>query len=937
MSSVSSTISTTMPGARGVTYTAGSTATDAISACDPDFCASQTVGFIQVAIASGGQFPSPATNLADYTVTDGPNSGTASTVVVGPGTAVGNVADIYLPTSFPEVRAGDHVVVTISGVSNPSGIGNGPVAISTSSDPQAVPAATPTNVTATAGNASATVSWTAPSSTTSAITEYVVTPYIGATAQPSFVSSSATPSATVGGLTNRTAYTFTVAAVENLGTTPASGASATVTPTPPTGGPPPPPGVAFTTQTLDFGTVAVPHSSSEQSVSLSNTGGQPLTISSVGLTGADAGDFKIDADTCTGQSIASGLGCAVTLTFSPQASGARTAQLAFTDNASGSPQTVSLTGSGTDLGTVDGAVLDGGNPTHPPVSGAGLEICPQVGSNIAANCQSATTGTGGGYSFEGLQAGPWLIQVSSPNPSLFGASAIVQVVAGPQTQNFTLSAPQALPGSVTINGPGGTSHGGVPVLNWAEPFSLSYPANFPSEPAGTEIAYITAVGVFNAGSASSTPITAGALVSIVDYDSAGPVVVDQYPDPAGGADPSIFVTTDGAASAATASAASAGGSGIMLESLPGNVIQANVPSVNEKTHGATQFTIRREYVVVGDAQAQPSSARAFRPQATAALAAAAPAAHGSATRCVVPVVKGRTVAGARRLLLAAHCALGKVTTAYSATVSAGIVISSNYKPRATPPAGTKVNITVSKGPQPKRGPKKKVKVRFSGKRIFLSAAKGPKGGVRVVVHIPPDPQGGDGYYDPSGEVQSTHGIPLGGAKVVLLQSSAAGGPFAQVPDGSLDMSPSTRRNPDHTDALGHFGWDVIPGFYRVTAQHSGCTARSGGKVSETGVYQVPPPVDNVVFKLRCRQLRRRASHVSLGFRALHGSVVLVTAHVRGRHPAGAVTFSAGALRTAIALNPATHTAVLVVTSSEQVRVRYQGDADNAPSAARGRS
>jgi hypothetical protein len=39
----------------------------------------------------------------------------------------------------------------------------------------------------------------------------------------------------------------------------------------------------------------------------------------------------------------------------------------------------------------------------------------------------------------------------------------------------------------------------------------------------------------------------------------------------------------------------------------------------------------------------------------------------------------------------------------------------------------------------------------------------------------------------------------------------------------------------------------------------------------------------------------------------------------------------------ITLNPATHTAVLVVTSSEKVQVRYQGDAENAPSAARGRS
>ena len=69
-------------------------------------------------------------------------------------------------------------------------------------------------MTATAGNASATVRWTAPSNGGSAITSYTVTPFIGATAQTPTTVTGSPPAttATVTGLTNGTAYTFTVTA-----------------------------------------------------------------------------------------------------------------------------------------------------------------------------------------------------------------------------------------------------------------------------------------------------------------------------------------------------------------------------------------------------------------------------------------------------------------------------------------------------------------------------------------------------------------------------------------------------------------------------------------------------------------------------------------------------------------------------------------------------
>jgi beta-lactam-binding protein with PASTA domain len=66
-------------------------------------------------------------------------------------------------------------------------------------------------------------------------------------------------------------------------------------------------------------------------------------------------------------------------------------------------------------------------------------------------------------------------------------------------------------------------------------------------------------------------------------------------------------------------------------------------------------------------------------------------------RCVVPNVKKKTVAQARRLLASKHCALGRVTRTYSAKVKKGKIIKQSRRPGASLPRGTKVNVTVSRG------------------------------------------------------------------------------------------------------------------------------------------------------------------------------------------------------------------------------------------------
>ena len=84
--------------------------------------------------------------------------------------------------------------------------------------------------------------------------------------------------------------------------------------------------------------------SAYQTVTLSNSGNAPLAISGITITGTNSGDFGYGNNCPT--SLAAGAHCTINVTFNPTAAGARTAMMAVSDNASGSPQTVSLTGTG---------------------------------------------------------------------------------------------------------------------------------------------------------------------------------------------------------------------------------------------------------------------------------------------------------------------------------------------------------------------------------------------------------------------------------------------------------------------------------------------------------------------------------------------------------------------------------------------------------------
>jgi hypothetical protein len=105
------------------------------------------------------------------------------------------------------------------------------------------------------------------------------------------------------------------------------------------------PQVTLTPSSLTFPSQAVGTTSAAQNINLTNSGQADLTITGITKTGANPGDYS-QTNNCP-PTLTAGFSCTIAVTFTPTATGSRTANISVADNAAGSPQTVTLTGTAT--------------------------------------------------------------------------------------------------------------------------------------------------------------------------------------------------------------------------------------------------------------------------------------------------------------------------------------------------------------------------------------------------------------------------------------------------------------------------------------------------------------------------------------------------------------------------------------------------------------
>jgi hypothetical protein len=228
--------------------------------------------------------------------------------------------------------------------------------------------------------------------------------------------------------------------------------------------------VTVSPASLSFGSQTQGTTSAAQTVTLTNAGTVAVSLSGISATG----DYS-ETNTC-GTSLAVSASCVISVSFTPAAAADRTGQLTITDNAPGSPQSVSLDGTGMPVAPVVAA----------SVSPASLSFGSQTQGTTSGAQTVTLTNTGtAAVSISGISAAGDYSETNTCGTSLAGSASCAISVS------FTPTAVGDRTGQLTIadNAPGSPQSVSLDGTGAAPPLSLA-PAS-----AGGDTATVLAGGV----------------------------------------------------------------------------------------------------------------------------------------------------------------------------------------------------------------------------------------------------------------------------------------------------------------------------------------------------------------------------------------------------------------------------------------------------------
>ena len=147
--------------------------------------------------------------------------------------------------------------------------------------------------------------------------------------------------------------------------------------------------VSLSPTSLSFGNQQVGIASAPQMITLTNTGNASLSITGIKISSGNTGDFS-QTNTCP-SSLAANASCTITVTFTPTKTGKRSSTVKITDNATGSPQSAAISGTGvapaatlSPLSLSFAGVLVGSTSTASPITVTNTGTAPLTISSVTA-------------------------------------------------------------------------------------------------------------------------------------------------------------------------------------------------------------------------------------------------------------------------------------------------------------------------------------------------------------------------------------------------------------------------------------------------------------------------------------------------------------------------------------------------------------------------